>query len=124
VNRGPHRGRTAGFTLLEVLVAFIIAALACAALYRAGVVGVGEDVTAARLQEALVRAQSHLAAVGPLTRLQAVTQSGDDGGGYQWRLTISSGPQVGALTLYSVLVTERFGDWQVSLDTKMLGPSS
>jgi general secretion pathway protein I len=118
------RRRMAGFTLLEVLVAFIIAALACAALYRAGVTGVGEDVTAARLQEALVRAQSHLAAIGPLTRLQAETQSGDDGDGYSWRVTINPGPQAGMLTLYSVVVTESFGGREVSLDTKMLGPAS
>ncbi len=92
------------------MVAFIIAAMACIVLYRAGFSGVAEDVTAARYQEAVVRAQSHLAALGPLTKLQTQQLSGDDGGGFHWQVSIATGPSVGTLTLYDVQVTERFGD--------------
>lgn len=114
----------AGFTLLEVMVAFIIAAFACIMLYKAGFSALGEDTAAARYQEAVLRAQSHLAAIGPLTRLQAEQLSGDDGGGYHWQVRIAAGPSVGALTLYSVQVTERFGRRAVTLSTKKLGPSA
>ena len=54
----------AGFTLLEVIVAFAIASLALVGLFQAGSGGVFAVDTAARAEEALQRAQSHLAAVG------------------------------------------------------------
>lgn len=114
----------AGFTLLEVMVAFIIAALACIVLYKAGFSGVAEDVTAARYQEAVVRAQSHLAALGTLTELQPEELSGNDGGGFHWRIHIAAGPSAGTLTLYNVQVTEGFGTRAVTLTTKRLGPST
>jgi general secretion pathway protein I len=118
-----HAGE-AGFTLLEVMVAFIIAALACIVLYRAGFSGAAEAVTAARYQEAVVRAQSHLAAIGPLMQLQSEDLSGDDGGGFHWQIHIAAGPGAGTLTLYDVQVTERFGTRAVTLATKRLGPST
>jgi general secretion pathway protein I len=113
-----------GFTLLEVMVAFIIAAMACIVLYKAGFSGVAEEVSAARYQEAVVRAQSHLAALGPLTKLQSEQLSGDDGGGFHWQVRIAAGPSTGTLTLYDVQVTERFGTRAVTLTTKRLGPSA
>jgi len=120
----PRHAHEAGFTLLEVMVAFIIAALACIVLYKAGVSGMTEAVTAARYQEALVRAQSRLAAVGPLVKLQTEQLSGDDGGGFHWQIHIAAGPSTGTLTLYDVQVTERFGTRVVTLTTKRLGPST
>ena len=117
------RNNASGFTLLEVMVAFIIASLAAVALYRAGFDGVNEALIAARLQEALVRAESHLAAIGNLTRLQDEQQSGDDGGGFHWDIRISSGPQTGTLVLYDVIVRESFGARSVILATKRLGPA-
>ncbi len=113
--------RDSGFTLLEVMVAFIIAALASIILYKAGFSALGEDETAARYQEAVVRAQSHLAALGTLTKLQSEQLGGDDGGGFHWQVNIAAGPSVGKLTLYSVRVTERFGSRAVTLSTKKLG---
>ena len=120
----PRHAREAGFTLLEVMVAFIIAALACIVLYRAGFTGAAAAVTAARYQEAVVRAQSHLAAIGPLMKLQTEQLSGDDGGGFHWQIRIAAGPSTGTLTLYDVQVTERFGTHAVTLTTKRLGPST
>jgi general secretion pathway protein I len=83
-----HEPADAGFTLLEVVVALAIAALALVALFQAGTGGLFAVDTAARAEEALQRAQSHLAAVGRDASLVEGEQSGDDGGGYRWRLRV------------------------------------
>jgi general secretion pathway protein I len=116
--------RDAGFTLLEVMVAFVIASLASIVLYQAGFNGAAETATAARYQEAVVRAQSRLTSIGALTALRPAQLSGDDGGGFHWRLTIAPEKSNGTLTLYSVQVIESFGNRQVTLATERLGPSS
>lgn len=77
-----------GFTLLEVLVAFAIAALALTVLFRATGSGLGSARAASRYEEAVVRARSHLAAIGHDAALVAGDASGDDGGGFQWRLSV------------------------------------
>ncbi len=56
--------RADGFTLLEVIVALAIAALALIVLFRAGSDGLFAVDTATRAEEAVERAQSHLAAIG------------------------------------------------------------
>lgn len=118
-------GGEAGFTLLEVMVAFVIAALASLVLYQAGFNGASESAAAARYQEAVVRAQSRLASIGVLTVMRPEQLSGDDGGGFRWELDIGAEQSDGTgLTLYDVRVTERFGDRQVTLATKRLGRSS
>jgi general secretion pathway protein I len=114
--------RDAGFTLLEVMAAFVIASLATLVLYQAGFNGASEAVTAARTQEAVVRAQSRLASIGVLTALQPEQLSGDDGAGFLWRLNIAPAQANGALALYNVQVTESFGNHQVTLATARLGP--
>lgn len=115
----------AGFTLLEVMVAFVIAAMASIVLYEAGFNGATQSGTAARYQEAVVRAQSRLASVGPLTQLRTTLASGDDGGGFRWRLEISAGPsKIRGFTLYDVQVTELFGNRAVTLVSKRAGPAS
>ena len=83
------KGRTdAGFTLLEVLVAFIIAALALAVLFQGAVGGLRSARLSAQYQEATSRARSHLAAIGHGSRLAAGEQQGEDGRGFHWRLRI------------------------------------
>src|SRR6266478_8383529 len=81
-----HRGN--GFTLLEVIVALAIAGLALVGLFRAGSGGLLAVDTAARAQEAVQRAQSHLAAVGRDAALVQGEFTDDDGGGYHWRLRV------------------------------------
>jgi general secretion pathway protein I len=120
----PTDPRESGFTLLEVMAAFVIAALASLVLYQAGFNGAAATATAARYQEAMVRGESRLATIGVLTALQPEQLSGDDGGGFHWQLSIAPEKSNGALTLYAVRVTERFGDRQVTLTTQRLGPAS
>lgn len=79
--------RTDGFTLIEVLVAFLIAALALAALTQGVGGGLRSAQIAAHTQEALSRARSRLAATA-ITPPQTGTTSGPDGGGYTWQTTI------------------------------------
>lgn len=78
-----------GFTLLEVLVALAIAGLALIALFQAGGAGLVAVDAAVRFEEAVQRAQSHLAAVGHDVALLQGESEGDDGGGYRWRLRIA-----------------------------------
>ena len=80
------RGR--GFTLLEIVVALAIAGLALVGLFRAGTGGLFAVDTAARLEEAVQRAQSHLAAVGRNAALTEGEFTGDDGGGFRWTLRV------------------------------------
>src|SRR6516165_10580635 len=80
---------THGFTLLEVVVALAIAGLALVGLFRAGSGGLFAVDTAARAEEAVQRAQSHLAAVGRDAALVEGESTGDDGGGYRWALRVS-----------------------------------
>jgi general secretion pathway protein I len=81
--------RDNGFTLLEVLVALAIAALALIAMFRAGGEGLLAVGTASRYEQAMQRAQSHLAAVGRDTALLQGESEGDDGGGFRWRLRVA-----------------------------------
>jgi general secretion pathway protein I len=83
----PHR--EAGFTLLETLVAFAIAAIALAVLYRGAVDGLVGAHQADRTEEAVARTRSRLAALCHGAQLAPGQRSGDDGGGYRWRTDIT-----------------------------------
>ena len=78
-----------GFTLLEVLVAFAIASLALALMFRAASTGLLSVRTAGRYEEAIARARSHLAAVGREAALVAGQSDGDDGSGFTWHLNVA-----------------------------------
>ncbi len=129
--------RARGFTLLEVLVAFAIASIALAVLFRGGVDGVFASRIAARTEEAVARAQSRLTAMCHGARLAPGTQSGNDGGGFAWRSEVLTAgtanvargsddePKVPLkLTLFAVRVVVSWGDApaarQVSLVTSCL----
>jgi general secretion pathway protein I len=106
--------RAAGFTLLEVVVALAIAAMALIVLFRSGSDGLVAVATASRAEEAVQRAQSHLAALGRAGPLVEGQSQGDDGGGYRWQLRVapmsrwvmpgSFGSGVAVATLYDVEV--------------------
>ena len=103
--------REAGFTLLEVLVAFVIAALALAALFSGALGGLRAAATSGRYLEAVSRAESHLAAATTGDALAAGDRQGDEGQGFHWRVRIApaqvAAPDPGSpgkpvLTLYAV----------------------
>jgi general secretion pathway protein I len=126
--------QSGGFTLLEVVVALAIAAVALVGLFRAGSGGLFAVDTAARAQEGIQRAQSHLAAVGRDAALIQGEFTDDDGGGYRWRLRVRpvasralapDGNSARSATLYDVEVAiswpGRSGDRSVVLKTLRLG---
>jgi general secretion pathway protein I len=103
-----------GFTLLEVIVALAIAGLALVAMFQAAGVGLFAANEAGRVDEAIERAQSHLAAFGRVGAIVPGDLEGDDGGGYHWRLSatplaVQPPPIEGradlAMTLFDVEVT-------------------
>ncbi len=128
-------GQSPGFTLLEVMIAFVIASLALAVLFRASLDGLGIASSATRYEDAVARARSRLASVGASGYLQPGDTQGEDGGGYHWRLRISAvavaqSPKVSGIaindegaTLYSVSVAESWdgGRRSVTLNTERLG---
>lgn len=94
--RVPPRARgDRGFTLLETLVAFAIAAGALAVLFQAIGGSLRAVDHAALVEGAVVRARSHLAAAGTdLSGLSAQgtqVSTGSDGTRYRWRVEIAPG---------------------------------
>jgi general secretion pathway protein I len=82
-------GDERGFVLLEVLVAFAIAALALAVLYNGGIEGLNGTRLAERTDEAVARARSRLNAACHGAKLVPGTRGGDDGSGYTWQTEIA-----------------------------------
>ncbi len=127
-----HAG--SGFTLLEVVVALVIAGLALVGLFQAGSGGLFAVDTAGRAEQAVQRAQSHLAALGRNAALTEGELNDDDGGGFHWRLRVNPvaarqtpGPAGGFVetTLYDVEVAISWRDdghtRSVTLKTLRLG---
>jgi general secretion pathway protein I len=129
-----------GFTLLEVVIALIIAGMAAVALFEATGSGLMATHTAAMYDQAIVRAKSRLAATTFGTRLAPVDQRGDDGGGFRWHLRVAPvaraalrpaglvGPRGNAsvpVVLYGVTVWIGWNDGgherEVRLDTEQVG---
>lgn len=108
-----------GFTLLEVIVALALAALALVALFQAGSAGLLTVDEATRVEAAVDRAKSHLAEFADTGVITPGESEGDDGGGYHWRLTArpiaahpvgaSSDQTETAATLYDIDVTIGWG---------------
>jgi general secretion pathway protein I len=123
-----------GFTLLEVLIAFVIAALALGVMFEAAVGALRASHTAAQYGEAVARARSHLAMAKHGGALMSGDWNGDDGGGYHWHLHVApiasatSHPAAGApvaLALYLVSVTVSWPDGdqtrQIRLISEQIG---
>ena len=117
----------AGFTLLEVLVAAAIAALALAVLFQGAVSGVQTARVADHVQEAVSRARSRLAVLEHGAPPLPGDQSGDDGSGFHWRSRVT---QVGfgtGVALYDLAVAESWttdgGTREVVLHGRLVAPA-
>ncbi|SDZ89213.1 PulJ/GspJ family protein [Rubrimonas cliftonensis] len=102
----PGEGRTAGFTLLECLVAFTALALILSASYAAFGAGArGADAAATRL-EALARVESALAraAVSPPAGGAAETRDG------RWTVRMTAAPYAEAPGLVRIAAEARWRD--------------
>ena len=132
MRQGEH-----GFTLLEILIAFAIAAAALSMLVQAAAEGRRAVATALRYEDAVSRARSHLD--GAYAALVPGDQDGSDGRGFRWRVAVralestgkrdAAGRQVAntdgfVLTLYAVTVwitwKEGGNERAVRLDSKRL----
>jgi general secretion pathway protein I len=132
------RRSEAGFTLLEVMVAFVISALALAVLFNGTTTGLRATEQAGKYVEAISLVQSHLAALGHGSAILQQETAGTDGDGFAWRLHIkplstrqltltdsdraNDAPPTAAV-LYEVTATETWKESgrtrQVSLSTHM-----
>jgi general secretion pathway protein I len=127
-----RREPDAGFTLLEVIVAFVISALAVALLYQGTTGGLAATASASRTNEAVLLARSHLAAIGHGDAIAQQDSSGVDGDGYSWHLHIkpiasremnlsdsdrANDTKPTNAVLYDILVTET---WQDGPRTRMV----
>jgi general secretion pathway protein I len=121
----PAEREEAGFTLLEVMIAFVIAGLALSMLYEGVTGGLRATASAARTEEAISLAKSHLAAIGHGQGIAPQETSGVDGDGFEWRLHIqavgtrqlalsdsdrANDTKPTAAVLYDVVVTESWDD--------------
>lgn len=73
-----------GFSLLEILVAFVIMALALGVLMRVFSGALTNTAVSERYATAMIIAQSRLAAVGIETPLAETENSGETEDGYRW----------------------------------------
>ena len=125
-----------GFTLVEVIVAFLIAALALGVILRTTTGAVLASRAAGRTDEAVARAASHLASL-TASPLADSDRQGDEGGGYHWHVRITNAGSIaparnlaaipsGNVTLYRISViiswTEDGRRRTVQLDSARLGP--
>ena len=122
----PGCQRDGGFTLLEVLVAAVIAGLALAVLFRGAAGSVEAARVAAHVQEATSRARSRLSALEGAEPVPG-EQAGDDGGGYRWRTRVASVERGGGFALFDLDVQIAWsldgGERRVELRSRRMAPA-
>lgn len=85
----PRRRRAAGFTLIEIILAFAIFALAAGALFQSFSTGLRATEVGDRQAAAVLSARSLLDRVGIDIPLTAGKQSGRTDEGMSWRIAIA-----------------------------------
>lgn len=83
------RLRQQGFSLLEVLVAFVILSLTLGVLYQVFATGLRNSALSEEYTHAALHAESVLAGLGIETPLEEGEQQGEIDERYHWRVTIS-----------------------------------
>ena len=130
----PRRGAAEhGFTLIEVLIAFLIAAAAVGAIVHAATGAVASSRAAGRYDEAVARAESHLASLS-VAPLSDGDRQGDEGDGFHWHVQVAAAGTAqltgranaipaGTATLYRITVTMSWRDGSaVRRASARLGP--
>jgi len=109
-NREYRRIR-GGFTLLEVLIAFAILAVAMTALMQAFSQGLRSLEAAEDYVTPAMLARSKMAEVGPIIPIEEGEHTGDLANGWQWRVVVlpyagedDASAEASALRLYDVQV--------------------
>lgn len=82
-------GARGGFSLVEAMVALVVAAMALEMLVRSAATGLAAASRERTTSEALARAQSHLAELRDPAALHPGRISGPDGGGYTFTLSVT-----------------------------------
>jgi prepilin-type N-terminal cleavage/methylation domain-containing protein len=126
----PHSDQH-GFSLLEVLVALLIAGIALSTVFQAATETMRSTSISAHYQQAVSRALSHMD--GASATLTPGEQQGDDGAGFHWHVLVRAIDSTGKpqsdtdtliVTLYAVTVSITWHDGPrdrlVRLDSRRL----
>jgi general secretion pathway protein I len=105
-----------GFTLLEVIIAFVIMALILGATFDTFSTGLRQATVTERYAGAVIRAETQLARIGRSEPLVAGIQTGEFDQSYAWQTEVTllpnenpEEPNEGPLQLYNVVVTVFWG---------------
>jgi general secretion pathway protein I len=112
MRRRREHASTSGFTLLEILVALVIFALAFGVLAQIMQTGFRQSTVARSLAGATLLARSELARVGIEVPLQVGTAEGESEDGMRWQTEIELVEEPGedqSLALYQVQITVAWG---------------
>ena len=82
--------RISGYTLIEVLVAFMILALALTVLLRIFSSGLRNVAVSSEYAQAVIVAEAQLAIAGITTGLQSGETRGSDGGKFNWTRVVTN----------------------------------
>ena len=129
----PAKNRSRGFTLIEVLVALAVLALALGVLFQIFSTGLNNSRVAEAYAKATLLAQSKLASLGIEEPLGEAENTGRFDEQFGWRVDVQSHGreerpvgQVAPLNSYEVVVTVYWGETDeersVSLTTLRLAP--